>query len=83
MSFTDFEICHEQWEQSYPVAGVEFCEVRNVKYQCEDRHWNDVDCAWEAARPGEREIILCCVEDRKILISLKNGCKVFYEGLTK
>ena len=45
-------------EKSYPVAGVEFCEVWNVPEQCEDHHWNDVDCAWEAGEPGEREIIL-------------------------
>ena len=58
------KFCHEiklisnQMKKSYPVAGVEFCEVWNVPEQCEDHHRNDVDCAWEAGEPEEREIIL-------------------------
>ena len=45
-------------EKNHPVAGVQFCEVWDVPEQCEDHHWNDVDCTGEACEPEAREDIL-------------------------
>ena len=42
-------------EKNHPVASVEFCEVWDVPKQCEDHHWNDVDCTGEACEPKTRE----------------------------
>ena len=50
-------ILNENKMKNHPVAGVQFCEVWDVPERCEDHHWNDVDCAWEAGEPEEREII--------------------------
>ena len=43
--------------KNHPVAGVQFCEVWDVPEQCEDHHWNDVDCTGEACEPEARENI--------------------------
>ena len=43
--------------KNHPVAGVQFCEVWDVPKQCEDHHWNDVDCTGEACEPEARENI--------------------------
>ena len=51
-------IFNENEEKNHPVACVEFCEVWDVPEQCEDHHWNDVDCTGEACEPEAREDIL-------------------------
>ena len=39
------KLMFDENEKNHPVAGVQFCEVWDVPEQCEDHHWNDVDCA--------------------------------------
>ena len=55
-------ILNENKMKNHPVAGVQFCEVWDVPEQCEDHHWNDVDCTGEACEPKTREFFFRFVE---------------------